>query len=97
MTDLRAAARGRECQVRLPGVCNFNSETVVLAHLRMAGVTGAGQKAPDLLGAHACSACHDAVDRRAHKDLEYDFVRQAHLEGCIRTQALLASEGLIKW
>ncbi|EOO3821306.1 nuclease domain-containing protein, partial [Escherichia coli] len=27
MADLRKAARGRECQVRIPGVCNGNSET----------------------------------------------------------------------
>ncbi|HBA8413694.1 TPA: DUF1364 domain-containing protein, partial [Escherichia coli] len=25
MADLRKAARGRECQVRIPGVCNGNS------------------------------------------------------------------------
>ncbi|MWQ11334.1 nuclease domain-containing protein, partial [Glaesserella parasuis] len=25
--DLRKEAKGRECQVRLPGVCNFNAET----------------------------------------------------------------------
>ncbi|MBN0566960.1 nuclease domain-containing protein, partial [Klebsiella pneumoniae] len=24
MADLRKAARGRECQVRIPGVCNGN-------------------------------------------------------------------------
>ncbi len=30
MADLRKAARGRECQVRIPGVCNGNSETSVL-------------------------------------------------------------------
>ena len=36
MADLRKAARGRECQVRIPGVCNGNSETSVLAHIRLA-------------------------------------------------------------
>lgn len=35
MADLRKAARGRECQVRIPGVCNGNSETSVLAHIRL--------------------------------------------------------------
>ncbi|EFO2125822.1 hypothetical protein DP030_24335 [Escherichia coli O106] len=28
MADLRKAARGRECQVRIPGVCNGNPETI---------------------------------------------------------------------
>ena len=55
--------------MRLHGVCNHNSETVVLAHYRLAGVSGMGMKSPDILGAWACSACHDAIDRRAHTDL----------------------------
>lgn len=38
MADLRKAARGRECQVRIPGVCNGNPETSVLAHIRLVWV-----------------------------------------------------------
>ena len=32
MANLRKEARGRECQVRIYGVCNGNPETTVLAH-----------------------------------------------------------------
>ena len=81
--------------VRIPGVCNHNSETVVLAHVRLTGVSGMGMKAPDILGAWACSSCHDAVDRRNHTDLERDYVRLMHLEGMARTIAQLEKEGLI--
>lgn len=88
-------AKGRDCQVRLPGVCNFNPETTVLAHFRMPGVSGLGIKAHSLIGAWACSACHDAIDRRAHTDLERDYVRLAHAEGVFRTQAILAREGVL--
>jgi len=96
MTDLRKEARGRGCMVRLPNVCNHNSETVVLAHVRLPGVSGMGIKAAsDLIGAWACSACHDAIDRRAHMDLERDYVRLAHFEGMARTIAQLAKEGKI--
>jgi len=42
--------------VRIPEVCNHNSETTVLAHYRLAGVSGIGMKSPDILGAWACSA-----------------------------------------
>lgn len=35
MANLCKAARGRECQVRIPGVCNGKSETSVLAHIRL--------------------------------------------------------------
>lgn len=96
MTDLRKLARGQQCMVRLPGVCNGNRETTVLAHFRLVGVSGMGMKSPDILAAFACSACHDAIDRRAHTDLDRDYVRLAHLEGVMRTQAELLKLGVIK-
>jgi hypothetical protein len=92
---LRKEARGRGCMVRIPDVCNHNSETVVLAHYRLAGVSGIGMKSPDVLGAWACSSCHDAIDRRAHTDLDRDYVRLLHLEGMARTLAQLNQEGLL--
>ena len=81
--------------VRLPGICNHNPETTVLAHVRLAGVSGMGIKADDLLGAWCCSACHDAIDRRSNMDLDRDYVRLAHLEGMVRTIAKLRQEDLI--
>ncbi len=93
--SLRKEAKGRGCMVRIPDICNFNSETVVLAHIRMPGVSGMGLKAFDLLGAWACSACHDAIDRRSHTDLDRDYVRLLHLEGMARTLAQLNREGLL--
>jgi hypothetical protein len=93
--NLRKEAKGRGCMVRIPGVCNHNSETVVLAHVRLTGVSGMGMKSPDILGAWACSSCHDAVDRRNHTDLDRDYVRLLHLEGMARTIAQLEKEGLL--
>ena len=93
--NLRKEAKGRGCMVRIPGVCTHNSETVVLAHVRLTGVSGMGMKSPDILGAWACSSCHDAIDRRAHTDLERDYVRLMHLEGMARTLAQLEKEGLL--
>lgn len=81
--NLRELARGQPCMVRLP-CCNGDPETTVLAHYRLAGTCGAGQKPGDWQGAWACSACHDECDRRTRK-LENDFVRLAHLEGMVRT------------
>ena len=83
--------------VRLPGICNFNSETVVLAHIRLIGVSGMGMKAPsDLLGSWACSACHDEIDGRTHKSgLSHDELRLAHYDGMARTIAQLDKEGLV--
>jgi hypothetical protein len=81
--------------IRLEGICNHNPETTVLAHIRLPGVSGMGLKADDLLGAWACSSCHDAVDRRSNTDLDRDYVRLAHLEGMARTIAQLRKEDLI--
>lgn len=95
MANLRKEAQGRECQVRLPGICNGNSETVVLAHFRMAGLCGVGMKPNDLFGAWACSACHDEIDRRTRR-VDAGEAHMAHLEGVIRTQAALIAEGKLK-
>lgn len=94
--SLRKEAKGRGCMVRIPGVCNFNSETVVLAHIRIAGVSGMGMKSPDLCGAWACSACHDEIDGRTHKSgMTRDELRLAHYDGMVRTICQLDKEGLV--
>lgn len=95
-SKLTKAARGRDCQVRVPGVCNGNPETTVLAHLRMSGTRcGVGLKPNDLQGAWACSACHDAIDARAKTEFSHDELRGMHMEGMVRTIDILVSEGSV--
>ncbi len=65
MVDLRKAARGQMCTVRIPGYCNHNPETSVLAHYRLAGTCGTATKPHDMQAAIACSSCHDLIDGRA--------------------------------
>lgn len=60
---LRESARGQDCALRIPGVCNFDSSTTVLAHLPC-GQKGMGMKGPDVMAVFACSACHDRIDAR---------------------------------
>jgi hypothetical protein len=94
--SLRDEARGEECTVRLPGVCNFNPETSVLAHGRLSGISGTGLKSPDWYGAIACSACHDEIDGRT-RVLERDFVKLAFYEGMVRTLKRWTERGLLAW
>lgn len=96
MSKITDYARGKDCQVRIPGVCNRDPATTVHAHYRMSGLCGMSLKPDDIFGAHACFECHNAVDRRDHTDLEKDYVRQLHAEGVFRTQALLKAAGLIR-
>ena len=97
MSKLRKAARGRDCQIRVPGYCNHNPETTVLAHYRMAGQSGTGIKPSDMAaGAWACSACHDCADGRIKTNYSREQLRLWHAEGVMRTLAQLEKEGIIK-
>lgn len=91
---LRDSARGRECQIRIPGHCNFNSETVVLCHVSGGGIGG---KCPDILAAYGCSACHDAVDGRSPSAYSQEARDLMFWQGVGRTLEIMAQEGLIKW
>ena len=90
--NLRDYAKGKPCLIRIPGICNQNTETVVLCHLRMAGITGGGQKSPDALGAWGCSDCHTYCESRYN-----DRDRRAFLEAIMRTQYQLIKAGILKW
>jgi hypothetical protein len=96
MSKLRKSAKGQDCQIRIPGVCNFNPATTVLAHLPGGGM---GYKNSDLSASFACSACHAWVDggwtkdKREAAQLEADLY---HHEGVIRTQQIWLESGLIE-
>lgn len=85
---LRDSAEGMECSLRLPGICNHNPETTVLAHLPGIGKSMAS-KVSDLHCAFACSACHDAIDRHTYekRGLTAAIVLDAMLRGHCETQA----------
>jgi hypothetical protein len=87
-TPARKAARGQPCMIRIPGICNGNPETTVLAHYRLAGYCGTGLKPDDQMGAWACSSCHDVVDHRknAINGPRREGIRLMHAEGVMRTQ-----------
>ena len=89
--NLRVLAQGRDCQVRIPGVCNRKSETTVLAHFRLTGISGLGLKSPDWCGAWACSDCHALVDSSKEPGVQLAF---AH--GVMRTLRVLFLEGVLK-
>jgi hypothetical protein len=89
--NLRNAARGRDCTIRLPNCCNFNTETTVGAHFRMAGVSGMGIKSPDILIAWACSACHQKVDTDKSDETQLAFAK-----GVFRTIEFLWREGILR-
>lgn len=87
---LRDSARGQDCTLRIPGVCNGNPETTVLAHIAC-GQKGMGLKSPDNMAVFACSFCHDLLDGRRQGELDQRDVIRALAE----TQAIWISQGLM--
>lgn len=91
---IMASARLRDCTIRIPGVCNFNPETTVFAHL--SGVRfGHGIGIKTRFGAYACSSCHDVVDGRVKVAGDKKDAYIAHLEGVIETIGVLLDIGLM--
>ncbi|MFU4461635.1 nuclease domain-containing protein [Pseudomonas aeruginosa] len=81
---VRDAARDEECTVRIAGICNYRTDTTVFAHLPDES-KGMGEKADDLSGCFACSACHDALDGRRKHDLSAEEVEWYMRRALVRT------------
>ena len=91
--NLRKLARGQECFLRLPGICNHNPETTVLAHIRNQWF-GGGSKPPDICGIFACSSCHDEIDGRTRSGKDWSLFK---LDAVMRQLHWYDKEGIIKW
>lgn len=92
-----AEARDRECTIRVPNQCLRSTETVVACHVRLAGISGMGMKSPPLHIAFGCFRCHQICDGQRNSEYSYDERRLMLLEGMMRTQAILLSEGKIQF
>lgn len=96
-TPARRAARGRDCTLMIPGVCNRDPATTVLCHSnRLEHGKGMGLKAPDSAACFGCSDCHDVLDGRrplpgwmTREQLEDTFDRATAI-----TQEQLKQEGI---
>ena len=98
MTPIRKAARGQDCTLRIPGVCNFDPDTTVLCHSNnLADGKGMGLKAPDTEACFGCSACHDVLDGRRPRPewLSYNMLLGAFEGAKARTHDILRRKGLM--
>jgi hypothetical protein len=97
-TKIRSAAKGQDCTLMIPGVCNRDPATTVLCHSnRLADGKGIGIKAPDTEACFGCSDCHDVLDGRrplpgwmTREKLDSTFDRARAI-----TQEKLKEKGLI--
>ena len=98
-TKTRQSARDEECTIRLPGICNYRTDTTVLCHSNnLSDGKGMGLKAPDHIAAYGCCACHDVVDGRAPipPDLTREGVAALFREAIEQTQRILRRKKLLK-
>jgi len=102
-SKIRDSARGQQCMVIIPGTCNSDPATTVLAHTG-SGTDKRNRETEAWNSAYACSDCHDAIDFRTRRFLSDDPETQADLhhdrEMYIaraerRTQRILADLGLM--
>jgi len=92
MSKIRKSAKMQDCMIRVPEYCNFNPETVILAHKNGAGLA---LKSSDHEAAYACSVCHDIIDHRIKTNFTDDEILIMFYEGIFRTQLLLLEIYLI--
>lgn len=94
---LRDAARGRPCQLRLPG-CRCDGSMAIWSHCRhhYAGKGGA-IKAHDLLGALACTHCDAIYDGQAPRPagLSLEAVELAWWRAHAESIVIYAREGVL--
>jgi len=94
---LRDLARGQECTLQIPGVCNHNPETTVLAHLPDES-HGIARKSDDLSACFADHECHSVIDGRSRM---VDYFDPGELEwymrrAMVRTWRIAIEAGVIK-
>lgn len=81
-TKAQREARGQDCTVQFPDICNHNPETVCGHHLR-----GTQKGRDDRFLVWCCSECHATIHRTINTDLDPEFVRKHELEGLVLTMA----------
>jgi len=59
------------CTAQIPGICNHDWSTCVWCHFETPKHKAMKGKASDLNGAACCSACHDLLDMRDSRWVDY--------------------------
>jgi hypothetical protein len=99
MSKITESARGEQCLIRIPGVCNRQDETTVACHEPCG--SGLSMKWPDTEIAYGCNACHDEIDGRTrykpqgHAVYTLNDLLMMFYQGARRTRQKLIDKGLL--
>jgi len=96
---IRESAKGEQCTLNIAGVCNYNPETTVLAHLPDES-HGMGQKVDDFISCYSCSTCHMYIDgiyaNDGERGAEFKTMREWYFRrAMVRTWRRLIEKGLV--
>ena len=97
-SKIRQSAKGEDCTINLPGVCNHNPETTVWAHSNKSEHgKGMGLKANDEYGAYACYACHAVYDGQMKRPewMSKEFVDESFADAMEISRSMLIKKGLL--
>ena len=89
---LRQSAKGESCTMNVAGICSYNPETVVLAHINTEG-SAMGAKTDDYSAVFACQDCHSWLDQ--NKGSEEDRLYYT-CRALVRTWKRWIEMGLVK-
>lgn len=89
---LQRSARGQDCTMQVAGICNYNPDTVVLAHVQVEGGKMGG-KTHDISACFACADCHAWLDQYHGTEEDRLFYTRRAM---VRTWGVWIDMGLIK-
>ena len=93
LTKIQKSAKGEDCALRIPGVCNFDPTTTVLCHAPYPG--RGGSRKQDWWAAYGCYNCHQYMDSEL-RTWTTPVARWANWATAIHeTQAKLIEKGLM--
>jgi hypothetical protein len=97
MSAITDSARGRECLLRLPGVCCGDAAKTVWAHSNSSRHgKGGALKAHDVFGCYACYDCHMVFDGQYARPagLTKAMVERLFAVAMVKSQSILIGLGL---
>lgn len=93
MSKITKSAKGEQCTLRIPGVCEGRTETVVFCHAPYPN--RGGMRDQDFWGAYGCVDCHDFVDGRVDNLVGFHMTAVYWMPAIHETQMKLHEKGLL--
>ena len=88
---IRDSARGEECTLNIPGVCNYDTETTVLCHFSCQ-IGGSNRLNGELSSGFGCSDCHRQIDLYELSEADREFYMRRSM---VRTLDRLVDKGIV--